>query len=227
LGITEAGSGYTPANPYNNRDPRLGLTVFYNGIKWLSRNVETFNGGKDKPGGNVVQTKTGYYLRKFMADFSGNTTYTNQNHNFIIFRYAEILLNRAEALNELGRTAEAYKPLTDIRKRTGIPAGTGSLYGLKSGMSQDAMRIAIQNERRIELAFEEHRFWDVRRWKLGATVLSSPVHGMDITKNPTSGTLTFNVVEAAKLIFQPKMYHMPIPYGEITKNANLVQNEGW
>jgi hypothetical protein len=227
MGITETGSGYNAANPYNSRDPRLGLTVFYNGIKWLSRNVELWNGGKDKPGGNVVQTKTGYYVRKFMFDFSNNTTYTNQNHNFIIFRYAEILLNRAEALNELGRTADAYKPITDIRKRAGITAGAGNLYGLKASMTQAEMRVIIQNERRIELAFEEHRFWDLRRWKLGATLLSGSLHGMDITKNPTSGVLTYNIVEAAKLQFQTKLYHMPIPYNEITKNANLVQNEGW
>ena len=226
--ITAVGSGYDPANPYNNRDPRLAATVFYNGYKWLSRNIETFDGGKDKPGGNTVQTKTGYYLRKFMADFSGNTTYTNQSHNFIIFRYAEILLNQAEALNELGRTAEAYAPLVAIRKRAGLTAGANNLYGLIASMSQAELRTAIQNERRVELAFEEHRFWDLRRWKIAETKLNGTVHGMKITKDPVSSVLTYQVVDAAPVLFAtPKMYHMPLPYSETTKNTNLVQNEGW
>lgn len=228
LAITAAGSGYNAAAPYTNRDPRLGYTVFYNGYKWLSRNVETFDGGKDKPGGNTVQTKTGYYLRKFMADFSNNTTYTNQSHNFILFRYAEILLDQAEALNELGRTSEAYAPLIAIRKRAGITAGSGSLYGLTAAMSQADMRTAIQNERRIELAFEEHRFWDTRRWKIANTKFNGTVHGMKITKDPASGVLTYTVVDVAQLLFNPsKMYHMPLPYSETTKNTALIQNEGW
>lgn len=228
LAITAAGSGYNAAAPYANRDPRLGFTVFYNGYKWLSRLIETHDGGKDKPGGNTVQTKTGYYMRKFMADFSSNTTYTNQSHNFILFRYAEILLNQAEALNELGRSPEAYAPLIAIRKRAGITAGSNALYGLTASMTQADMRTVIQNERRIELAFEEHRFWDTRRWKIADTRLNGTVHGMKITKDATSGTLTYTVVDATQLLFNPsRMYHMPLPYAEISKNASLIQNEGW
>jgi hypothetical protein len=226
LSIANATSGYSASAPYANRDPRLGFTVFYNGYKWLSRNVETFTGGKDEPGGNAVQTNTGYYLRKFMADFSGNTTYTNQSHNFIIFRYAEILLNQAEALNELGRTTEAYTSIIALRKRAGIIAGTGNLYGLKTSMTQSEMRTIVQNERRIELAFEEHRFWDVRRWKIADVVFNGYVHGMNITKN-TSGVLTYNVVNVTPIQFTQKMYHMPVPYSETTKNLQLIQNEGW
>lgn len=223
--INESGSGYDATKPYLNRDPRLALTVFYNGYKWLSDTVRTYTGGKDRPGGNVVQTKTGYYLRKFMADFSGNTTYTNQSHNFIFFRYAEVLLNQAEALNELGRTSEAYAPLYLIRKRAGIPIGTGS-YGLKTGMTQTEMRTAIQNERRIELAFEEHRFWDLRRWKLAETNLSGTVHGVTITRT-APGVYTYVASNVANYVFNKKLYHMPVPYSEVTKNPNLVQNEGW
>lgn len=228
LFITNPASGYNPQAPYTNRDPRLALTVFSNGSMWLKRAVETFTGGKDKPGGNVVQTRTGYYLRKFMADMSNNTTYTNQSHNFIIFRYAEVLLNKAEALNELGRTAEAYAPLILLRKRAGITAGVGSQYGLTTGMTQEQMRAVIQNERRIELAFEEHRFWDIRRWKIAGDVLNGNVQGMLITKDAGTSALTFQVVNAAPVTFNAaKLYHMPIPYSEITKNQALIQNEGW
>jgi hypothetical protein len=222
-------TNYDAQNPYANRDPRLGWTVFCNGSRWLKRNVETFEGGLDKPGASDsrVQTKTGYYLRKFMGNFEENGTYTNQNHNFILFRYTEVLLTQAEALNALNRTAEAYAPLKLIRIRAGIPAGTGSLYGLKANMTQDEMTKVIQNERRIELAFEEHRFWDIRRWKIAGDKLNGVVHGMKITKNATAPLLTYQVTDAATVVFTPKMYHMPIPYTEISKNQKLIQNEGW
>jgi hypothetical protein len=228
LAITDAGSGYNPADPYANRDPRLAFTVFHNGLKWLNRDVETFTGGKDRPGGSAIQTRTGYYLRKFMGNFATNSTYTNQSHNFIIFRYAEILLNKAEALNETGKTKESVAPLVELRKRAGITAGANNLYGLNDALSQEQMRKVIQNERRIELAFEEHRFWDLRRWKIANEKLNGTVHGMQITKNPVGGALTFAVVNVTTLQFNPlKMYHMPLPYAETIKNLQLKQNEGW
>ncbi|MCW3089919.1 MAG: hypothetical protein JWP81_988 [Ferruginibacter sp.] len=227
--ITEVGSGYTPQNPYSNRDSRLQFTVFCNGNRWVSRNIETFDGGKDRPGGSAIQTKTGYYARKFMGYFdnpaSTFTAYSAQSHNFILFRLGEILLNYAEALNESGRTTEAYAPLIELRKRAKITAGTGSLYGLKAALPQLDMRKLIQNERRIELAFEEHRFWDIRRWKLASTLLNGKLHGIRITK--TGSTLTYAVEEVADVRFADRLYKMPIPYSEISKNKNLLQNEGW
>lgn len=226
INSTSPASGYDPAQPYANRDPRLALTVFYNGYNWLNRAVQTYESGLDKPGGNVVQTKTGYYLRKFMANFATNTTYSNQAHNFILFRYAEVLLNYAEALNEVGRTTEAVTQIIAIRRRAGIQAGTNSAYGIPAGISQEEMRTLIQNERRIELAFEEHRFWDIRRWKTAPVVLNGNLSGTRITKN-TDNSFSYATIVAATTVFTNKLYHMPIPYSEITKNVNLVQNEGW
>jgi hypothetical protein len=82
----------------------------------------------------------------------------------------------------------------------------------------------IRNERRIELAVEEHRFWDIRRWKIAGQVMNTPITGMKII----NGTpLTYQVVTVANPVFQNKLYHMPIPYDEILKNAKLIQNEGW
>ena len=226
LDITNPLSGYSAQAPYLNRDPRLALTVFFNGQTWLRRNVETFEGGKDKPGGNLVQTRTGYYLRKFMADFATNTTYTNQSHNFPIFRYAEILLNAAEALNELDKTEDAVKRVIDIRKRAGIKAGTDNRYGIKAAISKDELRTLIQNERRIELAFEEHRFWDLRRWKIGESALSGALMGMRITTK-TDGTFNYAPVQVGNMVFSKKLYYMPLPYDETLKNPSLIQNEGW
>ena len=236
--IGASGSGYSDQNPYANRDPRLLATVFANGVttgtatvgsRWLSRNVETFDGGRDRPGGSAVQTRTGYYLRKFMGDFTAATTYSNTSHNFPIFRYAETLLNAAEALNELGRTEEAVARVVAIRTRSGLTAGTNNRYGIPVGISQGAARDLIRNERRIELGFEEHRFYDVRRWKIAETALSGPLYGIRITKGGTvaAPTYTFARQQVSTLNFQPRLYYLPLPYDETTKNLNLAQNAGW
>jgi starch-binding outer membrane protein, SusD/RagB family len=173
-GTINGASGYSASAPYTNRDPRLDVTVFRNGYTWLGRTVETFEGGRDKPNLSTipVQTKTGYYLRKFLGNFPTGTSYSNQSHNFPIFRYAEILLNYAEALNEMNRVEDAVTEIKAIRKRAGIAAGGNTRYGIPVAITQDAMRALIRNERRIELSFEEHRFWDLRRWKTAPTELS-------------------------------------------------------
>lgn len=237
LSIADASSGYDANAPYVGRDARLGFTVFYNGTTaapdlWLSRQVETFEGGKDKPGGIAVQTRTGYYMKKFMAQTfatSTATAYSNQDHNFILFRWAEVLLGYAECLNEVGRTTEAYAPLRTLRTRAGITAGTGSAYGLKAGMSQADMRLAIQNERRIEMAFEEQRFWDIRRWKIADQVLNGSLHGLKIVRTGTSTyTYTYTPYIASTVVFDAsKMYTMPLPYAEVVTDLALIQNQGW
>jgi len=226
LAITDAASGYNPAAPYTGRDPRLTATVFYNGLTWLTRPVQLYTGGLDLPGGTAVQSRTGYYMKKFMADFSTATSYSNQDHNFIIFRWGEVLLSYAECLNEVGRTTEAYTQLIAIRKRAGIAAGTGALYGLKANMSQSDMRTAIQNERRIECAFEEQRFWDIRRWKIADQVLNGTLHGVTITKTGTNA-YTYAPLNVSTVQFQTKMYTIPLPYSEVITDRSLIQNEGW
>jgi hypothetical protein len=227
LSITDGASGYNAAAPYANRDPRLDATVFYNGLTWLNRPVQTWQGGADKPDNPTaaqIQTRTGYYLRKFLGNFTTSTAFSNQSHNFPIFRFAEILLTNAEALNELGQVENAVAEIIKLRARAGITAGTGSRYGIKTGITQSEMRDLIINERRIELAFEEHRFWDIRRWKIAGQVMSAPVTGMKIT----NGTpLTYQVITVANPVFQNRLYHMPIPYDELLKNPKLIQNEGW
>jgi hypothetical protein len=229
--ITAADSHYDPDNPYDHRDPRLKMTVMYNGFLWLNRAVQTFDGGVDKPGGTAQQTKTSYYLRKFMGAFesvNGSAVYSNTYHDWISFRYAEVLLNFAEATNEFsGPTVDVYNVLYALRKRAGIIPGTDNSYGLTQGMSQAEMRTAIQNERRVELAFEEQRFWDIRRWKIAAQVYGSPLQGMDVQQS-TSGELFYNIVSVLTPVFRdPQMYLYPIPYSEVVKNANMKQNPSW
>lgn len=225
--VSDPASGYDANLPYANRDPRLYATVFHNGSRWLNRSVETFEGGRDKPGGQITQTRTGYYMRKFMGDFANVANYTNQDHNFIIFRYAEMLLNYAEAANELNQTTVAYDQLKALRARAGITAGTGSLYGLKASMTQSEMREAIQLERRLEMAFEEQRFWDARRWKIAETVFNKQLHGMRILQGE-GGAFSYEIIPVSEVVFKaPKMYLYPFPFSEIQKNRALIQNPGW
>ncbi|TDG37679.1 RagB/SusD family nutrient uptake outer membrane protein [Pedobacter changchengzhani] len=224
--------GFDAKDPYANRDPRLDNTVFYNGMTWLSRPVETFNGGKDRPGGSVTQTKTGYYMRKFMGDFTVGSAYANQTHNFPIYRYADVLLMFAEAKNAVdgpgANTDSVYNYVRLIRARAGITQGVGvNTYGVSSTLTALQMQDLIRNERRVEMAFEEQRFWDLRRWKIAENVYNKPLHGIRIIK---TGALTNYQVEELGTPFQfiaPKMYRYAIPFSEISKNTNLTQNEGY
>lgn len=223
---------YNPQNPYANRDPRLTYTVFYNGSMWLSRAVETFNGGKDRsnvPG--LYTTQTGYYLRKFLGlneNRTDNSGFESIPHHYNIIRYAEILLNYAEALNELEEDKAVMEQcIIDLRARAGIEAGSDGRYGLPATYTQAEMRKLIQNERRIELAFEEHRFWDIRRWKIAEEVMNKPLRGVEITKL-MDGSFAYDYVDVRESTFDAgKMYWYPIPRGEMNGNPELTQNPGW
>lgn len=230
--ITDPTSGYNPANPYANRDPRLERTVFYNGAKWLQRAVETFEGGKDKPNNATIapnQTQTGYYAKKFCGNDSSNTAYTitiYRDNGFVpawcIIRYADILLMYAEARNEsAGPDASVYSAIEKIRQRAGL-----SPFALATGLSQAQMRDIIRNERRIELAFEEQRFWDIRRWKIAKAVYGTPLHGVTITRN-ANGTFTYAAKEVVTPYFTDAMYLFPIALKETQVNAGISQNPGY
>ena len=227
---------YNDQDPYANRDPRLTYTIFYNGSTWLKRGVETFNGGLDrsnKPG--LFTTQTGYYLRKFFGineTKADNSGFNGAGHHYQIIRYAEILLNYAEALNEANKDANMAaieSCLIQLRKRAGIEAGDDNRYGLPASYTQAEMRQIIRNERRIELAFEEHRFWDIRRWKIAdreESVLTQPVKGVEIIKQ-ADGTCYYNYVTVRTSAFDERMYWYPIPRGEMQGNLKLTQNPGW
>ena len=232
LAITDPNAHYNPDQPYDHRDPRLDLTVFHNGSLWLNRAVQTYAGGADKPGGSVQQTKTSYYMRKFMGSFesvSANPpTYSATYHDWAYFRLAGVLLNYAEAANEFsGPAADVYNVLYDLRKRAGILSADNT-YGVPQGMSQDDMRNFIRKERRLEMAFEEQRYWDIRRWKIAAQVYNSaPLRGLDLQQS-SSGQLFYNPTPVLTTVFKdPQMYLYPIPYSEAIKNGQMKQNPQW
>jgi hypothetical protein len=222
--IMESGSTYASATPYYDRDPRLPATVMFNGLYWLTRTVQTYDGGLDRPFGfgrvTSGETRTGYYMRKFMTSNASATAFTNANHIFPIIRYSEILLNYAEAQNEaVGPDASVYAAINAIRTRVGMP-------NLIAGLSQGEMRIKIRHERRVEMAFEEQRFWDIRRWKIAETVLNGRLHGIQGTLNGTA--INFQEVEVAPTKFDAsKMYWYPIPFKEMVSNPLMRQNPNW
>jgi starch-binding outer membrane protein, SusD/RagB family len=230
--ITDPASGYNPSNPYAGRDPRLEQTVFYNGAKWLQRPIEIFEGGKDKPNDNnlaPVQTQTGYYAKKFCAADSNSANYTStffRDGGFIppwcIIRYADILLMYAEAKNEYsGPDATIYAAVEKIRQRAGL-----SPYALPAGLSQAQLRDVVRNERRIELAFEEQRFWDIRRWKIAKAVYGTTLHGVTITKN-ANGTFNYSPKGVTTPYFTDAMYLFPIAVKETQVNPGIEQNPGY
>ena len=220
-------SQYNAQKPYENRDPRFSYFIGHNGSVYNDREIETFIGGLDGLNKDQNSTKTGYYMRKFMnvdANLAKNTQ--SARHQWIHFRYAEILLNYAEAMNEAygpTNTAEslsetALDAINQIRTRVEMP-------NLSSALSKDQMRERIQNERRIELCFEGHRAWDVRRWKKGE-LFSTPIKGMRITSD--GSTLYYEVFDVEQRVFDvSKMYLMPIPQSEILKSDALEQNPNW
>jgi hypothetical protein len=227
--ITDATSGYDPQNPYAGRDPRLAQTVLFNNAMWNDSTVKAYVGGVDGIGKNNATT-TGYYLKKFIQEKINLTTNQTGSHVWHIFRYGEILLNYAEALNEVngpdvvpaGYTLSARAAVNLIRARTGV-----AMPAIPAGLSQVAFRERVRNERRIELAFEGHRFWDVRRWMTGAETENAPLKGMRITKNGTN-LFSYEVVKIEDRKFTaPAMYWYPIPFSELVKYKGWAQNTGW
>lgn len=225
--IGEQGSNYNPANPYANRDPRFNASIFFNGNTLWNQVIDTSVDGADSGFTNIDGTKTGYYLRKFFnEDARIFGTQANKPHFFPLFRFAEVLLNFAEAMNEAYGPEESgpydaqytAKWAVDlVRQRVGMPK-------LAAGLTYDQMKECIIHERRIELAFEEHRHWDVRRWKIAEDVFSQPIRGVRIDETADE---TFEYYDVEQRSFTPKMYLYPIPYSEMRKNQALVQNPLW
>ncbi len=231
--ITDLTSGYDPDKPYADRDPRLDWSILYNGglrlntSRTISEVYTYFEAAQD---GYPRFTKTGYFLRKMLNDNTiASTTSSTTERCLPLMRYAEILLNYAEASNEAGDTDVAYEQLKLLRRRAGILAGDDGNYGLSADMSIDDMRTVIQNERRVELAIEEHRYWDVRRWKIAENVSNKTLHGMRITRIQTAPAVyTYEKVAVRTPVFvAPKWYLWPIPQSEVNKSTILEQNPGW
>ncbi len=218
--ISDAASGYNPQQPYTDRDSRLDQSVLRNGSTWKGITVETWEGGNAQKAANGDRTKTGYGLKKMVDEkyVNADQVYQGGDNDWIYIRYAEVLLNYAEAQNEaVGADGTVESAINLVRARAGQPALTG--------LSQSDMRDRIRNERRVELAFEEHRFWDVRRWNLGSTYFNMPVKRMRIENN--SGTFNYTVQDLENRTYREHQNLLPIPQAEIDRNPKLTQNGGY
>ncbi|OAQ42015.1 carbohydrate-binding protein SusD [Pedobacter psychrophilus] len=221
--ISDATSGYNPNNPYQNRDPRLGFTVALNNVNFGTpvRPVESFVGGLDGfPLPNA--TKTGYYLRKYIQESLNVQQNQTGVHSWIVFRLPELFLNYAEALNEVDPGNPDIKTYVDrVRARS-----TVAMPALPAGLLQLDMRNRIKNERRVEFAFEDHRFWDVRRWMEAPLYFNTPLRGVTITR--TSPTVfSYNFINVENRVFEPKMYLYPIPQSDVNIATGILQNPLW
>lgn len=227
----EPESGYDPNKPYDNRDPRMEMTIAVNGEKWPDTNpnpLEIYIGGRNAlPIAGA--TPTGYYLKKYLdktIDISASTSSGGKRHNWITYRLGEFYLNYAEAVfNYLGSadavstefTMSAREAVNVVRNRSDV-----QMPEVPEGLTNNQFVEKYRRERMVELAFEQHRFWDVRRWKAGDTQRS--IVQMQITKN--NDTYTYKRVISNRY-WDDKMYLFPIPDSEIRKNPNLIQNPGW
>lgn len=225
LPVTDPASGYDENNPYAGRDPRLAKTVILNNSTWKGQTVEIWEGGLNAPPLERA-TKTGYYLKKYVDETINLTpgSVTAKEHHWAIFRLGEVLLNYAEAMNEAYGPDDAAGLGLTARGAVNMVRSRASMPGFPAGLSKEEFREKLRNERRVELAFEDHRFWDVRRWKIGNT--TKDIYGMKITKAQDQ-TFNYEKVLVENRVWDDKMYLYPIPQSEIYKNNKLTQNPGW
>lgn len=250
--IINPASGYDPQNPYENRDPRLAATVVYNGARidnigdhpgappgsvyesWQSADGEKW--GIDSAKHNPDNTASSYALRKFMPPDGMPASRSIQNYNpWPIYRLAEIYLNYAEAQLELGNEAVARQYISMVRARPSV-----NLPAIPDSVTGEALRKRLINERRIELAFEGDRFFDIRRWKIAAEVENTPIRGMVVTCPTTAvnaGTcaslpLSQFSYDPSRVLLQKTPYPeqqnlLPIATDELNRNPSLTQTPGW
>jgi hypothetical protein len=235
LAITDPNSGYDPAHPYQNRDPRLDYSIthdqtlinHYPEFQKIPVNiyVDSTNPGHVLAGPDAARigTPTGYYTNKMCDDGLAIQWFTYSTPRcFPLMRYAGILLDFAEARNEWlsAPDGDVYAAVEAVRQRAGLDP-----YQLPAGLTQDSMREVIHHERQVELAFEGQRFWDVRRWKIADKTEDMQMHGTVPVKK--GSVVDYETIPVRKHVFTDKMYLWPIPESEVAKSPRLLQNPGY
>jgi len=254
--IDDPASGYDPQNPYINRDPRFYRDCMFNGFKYQGQTcqfgIPDYSGspqfiafGHNPPYPSSGNTHV--YSIKY-ADLDVNINYNMANpgtagdkahQNYQYIRYAEILMNYAEAMNEafgpevdgLSNEKTALWAVNEVRTRSQYQdrqeylGQTGGMPPIRAGLNKEQMREKIRHERRIEFSFEEHRFWDVRRWRLDFTPLNVIQIQEPVWSSETEVEYVIRTIETRG--FSPRTYRMPIPELQLYNNPNLVQNPGW
>jgi hypothetical protein len=231
MAITEAGSGYDPANPYAGRDKRLAVTVAVNGEQWPASNptlLQTYEGGANGlPITNA--TPTGYYLKKYCngGQIIAKSGESQSNHSWMVYRlgglyldFAECVFNATGSCEDAKYGMSAIQAVNKVRKRAGQPE--------LAGLTNDEFVAKYRNERFVELAFEGHRFYDLRRWKVAGDEKYRTIKVMNI-KKAQDGTFTYTPgVSSVSRQWDDKMYFFPIPQADMLKsNGGWDQNPGW
>jgi hypothetical protein len=257
-GQTDPVSGWDPQKPYENRDPRFYQSIFFNQSPWPARSGIIYQIWQKDPDSSISADggqyltgwyNTGFYNRKFLdayANLKAWGTNLNVNHNYPIIRYAEILLNYAEAVNEAFGSPDAIPPgypmsardaVNLIRERAAFPGYTKfvppgmpvkakgkSMPPLPAGLSKDQMREKIRHERRIEFFYEEQRYFDVRRWKIGKQ--TEKIYAQRIYKQD-NGSYRYDAELLEIRLWDDKYSLFPMWETELLKNKDLTQNPGW
>lgn len=222
--------GVTQTPPYALLEPRFQATVLYNGSQWKGREIQPWLGGADgfcewnvepEPNG---RTTTGYYLRKMVDETHNVIQYTSGVQPFTVIRYAEVLLNRAEALYKTGKGGDANDIVNRIRDRVGLPA---------LSVDGEELMAAIRQERKVEFAFEGLWYWDLRRWgiaheKYPLGLSDYMVHGFKITKDE-EGNFTYDYisVDDRNRNYPQRLYRFPLPAAELNNNGSVNQFPEW
>ncbi len=241
--ISDAKSGYNSSKPYEGRDPRLAAYVLCNGAtigvdaNYVLHTGLTENAGIDGINKEAKHsTRTGYYMHKHLRDdvnlASGKET--NLRHYNARIRATEIFLAYAEAANEAGGPTAKYGDakfsakdvIKALRERAGVGVD-GDPYLEECASDKNKMRELIRNERRLELCFENQRFYDLRRWKVDINKLNETVKGIQISSENADGSISYTIIDVETRGYKDYMYYGPVPYGETMKWSNLEQNQGW
>lgn len=226
-GTTTSNGSYDPANPNDNREMRYYANLLFNGAQfrgrdvqyYLSEDVNAYPHGLDSPeglGNTLHSSKTGYNIRKFQDESVEVSGGISPKRPFILYRLAEIYLNYAEAQYHLGDETKAREFLNKVSTRALQPEITAS---------GDALYEAIKRERRVELAFEGHNFWDERRW-MQDDHLGFDIRGLKWTKK-ADGTLVHEEYTVVTRPYFERHYYLPIPASEVEKAPNMLQNHGY
>ena len=214
--------------PYEGRDPRFERAILADGMIFKGQTIETFVGGADYAATrNDLNSITGYYMRKYLnagTDFTPEHEVSDK-HQWVIYRFAETLLTYAECVNEyfgdpVSHDATFYmsalEAINEVRANAGMPDVTAATY--------DAFTKALRREWRVEFAFEDHRYWDVRRWKIGSS--TTQIDGVNIQVVGDKKEYSRKLIEHRT--WADKMNLYPIPQSELFNNPNLnPQNQGW
>ena len=222
------------SDPYSNREPRFHATIMFNNCDWEGRKIQVYEGGTDafvaftQSASTNAHTCTGYYLRKYLQEGYSNFVTDHSYQYDAVLRYAEVLLNKAEAYARLDfgqHRDRALGALNEVRNRVGLPSKTAA-----DAPNLDAFMVLLRKERCVELAGEGFRYWDLRRWRLAESVINNQnAHGVKVTRNDDN-TFSYERVECdggTPRIFLEKYYYFSLPNSETANNNLCINNPFW